>query len=112
HVPARDRPPEGRADVRPDDARAAQGGVDRVPPVERAGRRAPPAPSPPAPPVRLVYLGTPQIAVPPLEALVAAGHDVALVVTGPDRRRGRGTATSPTPVRLAAERLGVPVTHT
>lgn len=61
--------------------------------------------------MRLVYLGTPQIAVPPLEALVAAGHDVALVVTGPDRRRGRGAATSPTPVKQAADRLGVPLSH-
>lgn len=61
--------------------------------------------------MRLVYLGTPQIAVPPLEALVSAGYDMALVVTGPDRRRGRGAATSPTPVKQAAERLGVPVSH-
>ncbi len=61
--------------------------------------------------MRLVYLGTPLIAVPPLEALVAAGHDVTLVVTGPDRRRGRGGATSPTPVKQTAERLGVAVSH-
>lgn len=61
--------------------------------------------------MRLVYLGTPQIAVPPLEALVAAGHDVALVVTGADKRRGRGSATSPTPVKAAATRLGLPVSH-
>lgn len=61
--------------------------------------------------MRLVYLGTPHVAVAPLEALVAAGHDVRLVVTGPDRRRGRGSATSPTPVKAAAERLGVPTSH-
>jgi methionyl-tRNA formyltransferase len=61
--------------------------------------------------VRIVYLGTPEMAVPPLEALVAAGHDVALVVTNPDRRRGRGGRTSPTPVKIAAERLGIPVSH-
>jgi methionyl-tRNA formyltransferase len=62
--------------------------------------------------VRLVYLGTPAMAVPPLEALVAAGHEVVLVVTGPDKRRGRGSGTSPSPVKAAAERLGIPVSHT
>ena len=44
--------------------------------------------------MRLVYLGTPEMAVPPLRALVAAGHDVALVVTRADARRGRGGALS------------------
>ena len=62
-------------------------------------------------PRRLVYLGTPAMAVPPLEALVAAGHDVALVVTSPDRKRGRGGALSPTPVKAAAQALGLPVSH-
>ena len=51
------------------------------------------------------------MAVPPLRALVAAGHDVALVVTRPDRRRGRGTAASPSPVKAAALELGLPVSH-
>jgi len=59
--------------------------------------------------VRLAYFGTPVEAVPPLEAVVAAGHDVACVVTQPDRRRGRGSATTPSPVRAAAEVLGLPV---
>ena len=40
-------------------------------------------------PQRLVYLGTPQAAVPPLEALCAAGFDIVQVITGPDKRRGR-----------------------
>ena len=62
--------------------------------------------------MRLVYLGTPAMAVPPLEALVDAGHEVALVVTGADKRRGRGSTTSPSPVKVAAERLGIPVSHT
>lgn len=61
--------------------------------------------------MRLVYLATPEIAVPPLRALVRAGHEVKLVVTRPDRRRGRGAATSPSPVKLEAERLGIPVAH-
>jgi methionyl-tRNA formyltransferase len=60
--------------------------------------------------VRLVYLGTPDIAVPPLEAVVAAGHDVAMVVSAADKRRGRGSALSPSPVKAAAQALGVPVT--
>jgi len=61
--------------------------------------------------VRLVYLGTPELAVPPLRALALAGHDVALVVTRVDRRRGRGAATSPSPVKAAALELGIPVSH-
>lgn len=61
--------------------------------------------------MKLVYLGTPEMAVPTLEALVAAHHDVALVVTRPNRRRGRGSATSPSPVKAAAESLGIPVSH-
>lgn len=60
---------------------------------------------------RLVYLGTPELAVAPLVALVQAGHQVELVITRPDRRRGRGTDTSPSPVKIAAERLGIPVSH-
>jgi methionyl-tRNA formyltransferase len=47
--------------------------------------------------------------VPPLRALVDAGHDVALVVTQPDRRRGRGGSLVPSAVRRAAEELGLPV---
>ena len=56
--------------------------------------------------MRLVFLGTPADAVPPLQALVAAGHDVALVVTQPDRRRSRGSGVDPSPVKLAAQALG------
>jgi methionyl-tRNA formyltransferase len=59
---------------------------------------------------RLVYLGTPDAAVEPLRTLVAAGHDVALVVTRPDKRRGRGGALVPSPVKAAALELGLPVT--
>jgi len=62
-------------------------------------------------PARVVYLGTPEIAVAPLRALVEAGHDVALVVTNPDRRRGRGKDLMPTPVKAAARELGLPVSH-
>ncbi len=63
-------------------------------------------------PRRLVYFGTPAMAVPPLEALVAAGFDVACVVTRVDKRRGRGSELLPSPVKAAAQRLGIPVVHT
>jgi methionyl-tRNA formyltransferase len=59
---------------------------------------------------RLAYLGTPAAAVPPLEALVAAGHDVVMVVSRPEARRGRGTTRTPSPVAHAARRLGLAVT--
>jgi methionyl-tRNA formyltransferase len=58
----------------------------------------------------VAYLGTPDLAVPPLRALVGAGFDVALVVSRPDKRRGRGAGTSPSPVKAAAIELGLPVT--
>ena len=58
---------------------------------------------------RLAFLGTPEVAVGFLRALHDAGHDVALVVTAPDRRRGRGSALTPTPVKLCALGLGLPV---
>jgi methionyl-tRNA formyltransferase len=61
--------------------------------------------------MRLAFLGTPEAAVPSLRALVDAGHDVELVITRPDRRRGRGAALSPSPVKAAAESLGLHVSH-
>lgn len=65
----------------------------------------------PEQPRRLVYLGTPEMAVPPLQALVADGFDVALVVTGADKRRGRGGDVSPSPVKRAALDLDLTVSH-
>jgi methionyl-tRNA formyltransferase len=53
-------------------------------------------------------MGTPSFAVETLEALVAAGFDVALVVSRADARRGRGGRTSPSPVKAAALELGLP----
>jgi len=61
--------------------------------------------------VRLAFLGSPAAAVPTLRALVDAGHDVALVISGADRRRGRGGASSPTPVKAAALELGLVVSE-
>jgi methionyl-tRNA formyltransferase len=60
---------------------------------------------------RLAFLGTPEVAVVSLRALHHAGHDLALVVTGPDRRRGRGSALVPTPVKACALELGIPVSE-
>lgn len=57
----------------------------------------------------LVFFGTPQAAVGPLEALIAAGFDIPLVVTQPDRRRGRGAATAPSPVKRVALDHGIEV---
>jgi methionyl-tRNA formyltransferase len=51
------------------------------------------------------------MAVPTLRAIVEAGHDVALVVSAADKRRGRGGALVPSPVKAAAMELGLPVTH-
>jgi methionyl-tRNA formyltransferase len=59
---------------------------------------------------RLAYLGTPELSVPPLRALLDAGHEISLVVSGPDRRRGRGSGTSPSPLKAAARGLGLPTT--
>ncbi len=60
-------------------------------------------------PWRLVFFGTPDFAVPTLEALVAAGEEVAAVVTQPDRPRGRGRRLLPPPVKVRAQALGLPV---
>jgi methionyl-tRNA formyltransferase len=68
------------------------------------------APPPAGPPRRLAFLGTPELSVVPLRALVDAGFEVALVVSRPDKRRGRGAALVPSPVKAAATELGVPVT--
>jgi len=57
----------------------------------------------------LVFCGTPRFAVPTLQALVAAGHSVPLVVTQPDRPSGRGMELVFSPVKEAATRLGIPV---
>jgi len=59
---------------------------------------------------RIAYFGTPQVAVAPLLALIDAGSDVALVVSASDKRRGRGSSTSPSPVKAAALESGLVVT--
>ena len=60
--------------------------------------------------MRVVYLGTPEAAVPPLEALVASRHEVVGVVTRPDKpREHRGARPAPSPVKRLALELGLPV---
>jgi methionyl-tRNA formyltransferase len=60
---------------------------------------------------RFAFLGTPEMAVGPLRALVAAGHEITLCITRPDRRRGRGGTVTPSPVKEAAVSLGIAVSH-
>ena len=59
--------------------------------------------------MRILFWGTPAYAVPCLDALVAAGHQVVGVVSQPDRRRGRGGRMQPSPVKRRAMDLGLPV---
>ena len=63
----------------------------------------------PSRPARLAYLGTPDVAVPPLQALHGAGFEIAVVISRPDKRRGRGGSLSPSPVKAAALELGLTV---
>jgi methionyl-tRNA formyltransferase len=59
--------------------------------------------------MKILFWGTPAYAVPSLDALVAAGHQLVGVVSQPDRRRGRGKAVTPSPVKARAQELGIPV---
>ena len=61
------------------------------------------------PPLRLLFFGTPEIAVPTLERLIAGPHDVVGVVSQPDRGRGRGRKTQPSPVSAVALREQIPL---
>ena len=61
--------------------------------------------------LKLVFCGTPQFAVPTLEALLAAGHEVALVVSQPDRPAGRDRQLTAPPVKQAALAAGLAVTQ-
>ena len=59
--------------------------------------------------LRIVYFGTPEFAVPPLRALIASRHPVVAVVSQPDRPRGRGQHTTPTPTHAVAVEHGITV---
>ena len=62
-----------------------------------------------ADPLRIVYFGTPEFAVPTLRALLASRHPLVAVVSQPDRPKGRGHHLQPTPTKRVAEAHGVPV---
>lgn len=59
--------------------------------------------------MKIVYMGTPPFAVPPLQALIAAGHELAGVVTRRDKPAGRGRSLTQPAVKIAAEQAGLPV---
>ena len=59
--------------------------------------------------MRVSFMGTPMFALPSLRALIAAGHDICLVVTQPDRPAGRGRVSTAPPVKLAAQELRLPI---
>lgn len=59
--------------------------------------------------MRIVFMGSPDFAIPSLEKLAASDHEIAAVVSNIDKRRGRGGGTSPTPVKARARELGLSV---
>lgn len=59
--------------------------------------------------MRIVFMGTPDFAVPSLKALVAAGHEVVGVFTQPDKPKNRGMKLTPSPVKVAAQEFNIPV---
>ena len=59
--------------------------------------------------MRIVFMGTPEFAVPSLEALVGAGHTVCAAFSQPDRPKGRGMKLQPTPVKVCAQSHSIPV---
>ena len=59
--------------------------------------------------MRIVFMGTPEFAVPSLKALIREGYEIAGVFTQPDRPKGRGKKPAPGPVKIAAEEAGIPV---
>ena len=61
--------------------------------------------------MRLIFMGTPDFAVPALDALVEAGHEIARVYTQPPRPAGRGKRDRPSPVHARAEALGIEIGH-
>jgi methionyl-tRNA formyltransferase len=61
--------------------------------------------------MRVIFMGTPEFSVPVLDALVAAGHEIAAVYCQPPRPAGRGKRDRPSPVQARAESLGLPVRH-
>ena len=59
--------------------------------------------------MRVIFMGTPEFSVGTMEELIAAGHDVCLAVTQPDKPKGRGKEMQATPVKEKAQFYGIPV---
>jgi methionyl-tRNA formyltransferase len=59
--------------------------------------------------MKIIFAGTPEFAVPSLQMLIDAGHDICAVYTQPDRPSGRGRQLHPTPVKAVALAAGLPV---
>lgn len=59
--------------------------------------------------MKIIFMGTPDFAVGTLRSLAEAGHEITLVVSQPDKPKGRGHAMVPTPVKVVAEELGISV---
>ena len=59
--------------------------------------------------MKIIFMGTPDFAVGTLRSMAEAGHEITLVVSQPDKPKGRGHAMVPTPVKAVAEELGIPV---
>ena len=59
--------------------------------------------------MKIIYMGTPDFSVAPLEAILQAGHEVTAVVTQPDKQKGRGKEVQMTPVKECALKHGIPV---
>ena len=60
-------------------------------------------------PLRIIFMGTPEFAVPTLQALIDSPDEVITVICQPDRKKGRGKKLSPPPVKILAEQAGIPV---
>ena len=113
--PARDRPPRRRDVHRPPRHRVPQGSHEGDPRVRMVRHRSPgvqglATPHQRARPLmRVVFAGTPEVALPALDAIADSGHDLVGVVTRPDAPSGRGRRLVASPIAQRAEDLGVPV---
>ena len=59
--------------------------------------------------MRVVFMGTPEFAIPSLRALIQSSYEVSAVITQPDRPAGRGHRSQPPPVKVFAQDCGIPV---
>ncbi len=59
--------------------------------------------------MKIIFMGSPEFSLPSLRVLIDSSHELLAVVTGTDKRRGRGRELSPTPVKAMAQEFGIPV---